>query len=438
MSMKSKFRLLGGGVALAGLLVAGTLAGSSPALAACELQFKPEDGAELTLLRWKRFIQAEEDAFMKIVENFQKDCGITVNVQNESLDDVQPKASVAANVNQGPDMVWGLYSLPHLFPDKLVDVTDLADYLAGKYGPWVPSAVKYGTKAGTSEWIDIPIAYNGNYINYRISAVEKAGFKEPPKTTAEFMELAKALKEQGTPLGMALGHATGDGNAWVHWALWSFGGSLVNENDEVIINSPETKAAVEYVKELYGYMAPGVAAWNDSNNNKAFMSGEVSMTNNGPSIYPAAKKDAPDIAADMNHAKWPVGPVGKPTEFHIAYPMMIFKYSKYPNAAKGFIEYLFQPAQYDMWLQAAVAYLTPPLEKYEANSVFTDDPKLTVFRDAARDTLTAGYEGSVGEKAASALAEFIVLDMFANAATGNMSVDDAIAQAERQAKRIYR
>ena len=438
MSMKSKFRLLGGGVALAGLLVAGTLAGSSPALAACELQFKPEDGAELTLLRWKRFIQAEEDAFMKIVENFQKDCGITVNVQNESLDDVQPKASVAANVNQGPDMVWGLYSLPHLFPDKLVDVTDLADYLAGKYGPWVPSAVKYGTKAGTSEWIDIPIAYNGNYINYRISAVEKAGFKEPPKTTAEFMELAKALKEQGTPLGMALGHATGDGNAWVHWALWSFGGSLVDENDEVIINSPETKAAVEYVKELYGYMAPGVAAWNDSNNNKAFMSGEVSMTNNGPSIYPAAKKDAPDIAADMNHAKWPVGPVGKPTEFHIAYPMMIFKYSKYPNAAKGFIEYLFQPAQYDMWLQAAVAYLTPPLEKYEANSVFTDDPKLTVFRDAARDTLTAGYEGSVGEKAASALAEFIVLDMFANAATGNMSVDDAIAQAERQAKRIYR
>lgn len=438
MSMKSNFRLLGGGVALAGLLVAGTLAGSSPALAACELQFKPEDGAELTLLRWKRFIQAEEDAFMKIVENFQKDCGITVNVQNESLDDVQPKASVAANVNQGPDMVWGLYSLPHLFPDKLVDVTDLADYLAGQYGPWVPSAVKYGTKAGTSEWIDIPIAYNGNYINYRISAVEKAGFKEPPKTTAEFMELAKALKEQGTPLGMALGHATGDGNAWVHWALWSFGGSLVNENDEVIINSPETKAAVEYVKELYGYMAPGVAAWNDSNNNKAFMSGEVSMTNNGPSIYPAAKKDAPDIAADMNHAKWPVGPVGKPTEFHIAYPMMIFKYSKYPNAAKGFIEYLFQPAQYDMWLQAAVAYLTPPLEKYEANSVFTDDPKLTVFRDAARDTLTAGYEGSVGEKAASALAEFIVLDMFANAATGNMSVDDAIAQAERQAKRIYR
>ena len=438
MALKRKLRLLGGGVALVGLIVAGSLSGPTAAYAACDLQFKPEDGAELTLLRWKRFVQSEEDAFMKIVENFKNDCGVTVNVQSESLDDVQPKASVAANVDQGPDMVWGLYSLPHLFPDKLVDVTDLANMLGEKYGPWVPSAVKYGEKSGTDEWIDIPIAYNGNYINYRKSALEKAGIAKVPETTDEFLEAAKKLKEAGTPMGMALGHATGDGNAWVHWALWSFGGSLVNENDEVIINSPETKAAVEYVKELTSYMAPGVAAWNDSNNNKAFMSGEVSMTNNGASIYPAAKKDAPEIAEDMDHAKWPIGPVGKPTEFHIAYPMMIFKYSKYPNAAKGFIEYLFQPAQYDMWLQAAVAYLTPPLEKYEANSVFTDDPKLAVFAGAARDTLTAGYEGSVGEKAASALAEFIVLDMFANAATGNMSVDDAIAQAERQAKRIYR
>ena len=31
---------------------------------------------------------------------------------------MQPKASVAANTGQGLDMVWGLYSLPHLFPQS--------------------------------------------------------------------------------------------------------------------------------------------------------------------------------------------------------------------------------------------------------------------------------------------------------------------------------
>ncbi len=426
------------GIALPALILAaalGTVSAPAPAEAACDLTFKPEEGAELTLLRWKRFVQAEEDAFMKIVENFKNDCGVTVNVQNESLDDVQPKASVAANVGQGPDLVWGLYSLPHLFPNKLVDLTDLATMLGETYGGWVPSAEAYGRSG--DQWIAIPVAYNGNYLNYRISMLEKAGVEKVPSTTAEFLDAAKKLKEAGTPIGLALGHASGDGNAWVHWALWSHGGSLVDEEDNVIINSPETKAAVEYVKELAQYLAPGVASWNDSNNNKAFMSGEISITNNGPSILPAAKTEAPEIAEDMNHAAWPIGPVGRPTEFHIAYPMSIFQYTKYPNAAKGFVEYLFQPDQYNPWLEGAVAYLTPPLTSYEDSKTFAD-PKLAVFKNAARDTLTAGYRGSVGDKAAAALAEFIVLDMFANAATGNMSVDDAIAQAERQAKRIYR
>ena len=99
-----------------------------------------EAGAKLQLLRWKRFIQSEEDAFMALVAAFTKATGVEVTVLNESLDDVQPKASVAANTGQGPDLFWGLYSLPHLFPDKCVDVTDVADYLGKKYGGWVDSA----------------------------------------------------------------------------------------------------------------------------------------------------------------------------------------------------------------------------------------------------------------------------------------------------------
>jgi multiple sugar transport system substrate-binding protein len=454
MGLCDRSRILKTGSALAAVALGGLMSVSAPgvASAACELTNMPEEGAELTLLRWKRFVQSEEDAFMQLVENFQNECGVTVNVQNESLDDVQPKASVAANVGQGPDMVWGLYSLPHLFPDKLIDLSDLADQLGSEHGGWVDSAVAYG-KSG-DKWVAIPVAYNGNMINYRQSALEEAGFDSMPEDTAGFLELAKKLQEIGKPMGMALGHASGDGNAWVHWALWAFGGSLVDENDNVVINSPETKAAVEYVTELYQYMVPGVASWNDSSNNKAFLSEEVSVTNNGPSIYPAAQRGAnpPDdadqatkdaaplmaeIVEDMNHAYWPIGPVGKPTEFHIAYPLMVFEYTEYPSAAKGFIEYMFQPDQYNAWVEASVAYLTPGLKGYLDNPAF-DDPKLTTLKTISERTLTAGYKGSVGEKAAAALADFIVLDMFANAATGTMSVDDAIANAERQAKRIYR
>src|SRR5258708_27982680 len=118
-----------------------------------------------------------------------------------------------------------------------------------------------------------------------ISSLQKAGFSKFPASTDEFREMAQATKRNGTPGGLALGHASGDGNAWVHWCLWAFGGNLVDAKDKVIINSPETEKALNYAKQLYESFIPGTASWNDAFNNKAFLSGEVHWTNNGVSIY---------------------------------------------------------------------------------------------------------------------------------------------------------
>src|ERR1044071_846588 len=95
------------------LVQGGTALGASAALSGPALldwakawaqtaQWKPEKGAQLSLLRWKRFIQAEEDAFMEVVNAFIKATNVKLTIVNESLDDVQPKASVAANTGSGP------------------------------------------------------------------------------------------------------------------------------------------------------------------------------------------------------------------------------------------------------------------------------------------------------------------------------------------------
>jgi len=99
---------------------------------------------------------------------------------------------------------------------------------------------------------------------------------------------------------------------------------------------------------------------------------------------------------------------------------------------------MLEAQQFDKWLIDSVAYLTHPLNAYDANPVWSTDPKLSMLRDAAKRTLTAGGLGSVGEKAASALADFIVLDMVASVCTGRATIKESIAVAERQAKRIYR
>ncbi len=251
--------------------------------------------------------------------------------------------------------------------------------------------------------------------------------------------MAKATKRNGTPGGMALGHASGDAN-WVYWCLWTFGGNMVDKNDKVILNSPETEKALEFAKQLYDNMIPGVASWNDASNNKAFLAGEIHWTDNSISIYAAARRDPTktDIADDMDHAYYPIGPVGKPTELHLMFPLLAMTHTKYPQACKALMAFMLEANQFNPWIEAAAGYLTPGLTAYDANPVWTSDPKRTLYRDVAKRSLTVGGLGSVGEKAASAISDFVLVDMFASYCTGREEAKGAIKIAERQLQRIYR
>src|ERR1700753_4307875 len=230
---RSVLKAGGGLLAAAATMSADQLLGYAKAWAQSS-QWKPEAGAKINMLRWKRFVEAEDTAFMKMVDAFQKATGVTINVSNESYDDIQPKASVAANTGQGLDMVWGLYSLPFLFPNKCTDMTDVADYLGKKGGGWTKSGEAYG-KMG-DKWIGIPVAATGALMNYRISAMEKAGHKEFPKDLDGFADLVKGLNKNGTPAGMAIGHASGDAHTWLYWALWADGGHLTDANNKVVLD----------------------------------------------------------------------------------------------------------------------------------------------------------------------------------------------------------
>ena len=127
--------LLQGGTALtaAGMLTGPALFDFARAWAA-ESPWKAEPGAKLTVMRWKRFVPAEDDAFNAMVAAFKAATGTEMNVFSESFEDVQPKASVAANTGSGLDLAWGLHTLPQLFPPKVLKKNDVADYLGNKYG----------------------------------------------------------------------------------------------------------------------------------------------------------------------------------------------------------------------------------------------------------------------------------------------------------------
>ena len=405
--------------------------------AAQDLKITPEEGASLRVTRWSPFVAGDETAWLANTKKFTEATGIEVRIDKESWEDIRPKAAVAANVGSGPDIMWVWFDDPHQYPDKLLDVTELADYLGGKYGGWYDGPKSYASTGG--KFVGLPLATIGNAVVYRKSLVKAAGFDEFPKDTDGFLKLIQALKANGHAAGFTHGHGVGDGNNYAHWLLWSHGGRMVDEQGNVAINSPETIEAIKYASELYKNFVPGTESWLDVNNNRAFLANQVSVIANGVSAYYAAKKDPAlaEIAADIGTTNLPVGKSGQDVELHQVTSMVIFKYTKYPKAAIAYLQFMFEQPQMDAWIESSSAYCCQTLKAYAANKIWTADPIFAPYSKASETLRTNGYAGPLGPASAGVMADYVLVDMFAEAVTGQRSPEDAAARAEQRAKRYY-
>lgn len=443
LSRRSVLRTLGlgaGAAAAAPLLAAcggggGGLGGQSGSDPKAVKAGPIESGASLKLLRWSAFVDADKTQWEKHTQAFAAKTGVAVSIDWETWTDVQPKVATAAHVGSGPDLAIAFYDTAQQFPGKLVDLSDVADQISGKAGQWFEAPKKFGTSNG--KWIGIPLGANGAEWNYRASWSEAAGFKEFPKTTDELLEYAKAMKSSGHPIGLALGHAVGDANTWTHWLLWAFGAKTNDDDGKVVLSRDETIQALTYAKQLTDQMIEGVASWDDTHNNKAYIAGKIGATVNGISIYYAAKKSAPNVAADTKTAEVPIGPVGRPTQFHQFSQFMVFAYTKYPNAAKEYIKYMMDPEQYKPWMVAANGYVSPPLQSYTEDPFWASEPQFAPYRDAAKNMLWDGYSGPLGRHSAQALADYVVVDMVSRAATGQQSPKESVDAATQALKQLY-
>jgi multiple sugar transport system substrate-binding protein len=430
--------LVRGTAALAAGAAGARMLGGLPA-SAQDLKIEPEQGASLRVTRWSPFVSGDETAWLANTEKFTKATGIDVRIDKESWEDIRPKAAVAANVGSGPDIMWVWFDDPQQYPDKLLDVSELADYLGNKYGGWYDGPKSYATNDG--KFVGIPLATIGNAMVYRKSIVEKAGFEEFPKDTDSFLELCRALKSKNLiPAGFTHGHGVGDGNNYAHWLLWSHGGKMVDESGNVTINSPETIEALKYATELYKTFIPGTESWLDVNNNRAFLANQVSVIANGVSAYYAAKKDPAlaEIAADIGSTNLPVGKSGKDIELHQVTTAVIFKYTKYPKAAMAYLQYMFEAPQMNEWIQSSSAYCCQTLKAYADNPIWKADPVFAPYARASETLRTNGYAGPLGPASAGVMADYVLVDMFAEAVTGQRSPEDAAKRAEQRANRYYK
>jgi multiple sugar transport system substrate-binding protein len=399
-----------------------------------------ENGATLRVIRPTRFVEPDEVIFRENTAKFAQATGVQVRVDFVGWEDIRAQTAVTANTGAGPDVVIGWADDPHIYADKLVELSDVAEYLGKKYGGWMFLAEKYGKRARTNNWIGIPLGGSTGPIVYRTSAVKEAGFDKVPEDLPGFLRLCQALKRNNKPPGFALGNAVGDGNGTAEFLTWAHGGYLVDEDGKVAINSRETVEALGYLKELYSTFAPGTLSWLDPSNNRAFASQECWLTSNGVSLYFALKNDPATraIAEDTDHARRPRGRATAAPDSATVLNAMVFRHTRFPNAGKEYIRFLMEAEQYDPWLTGCLGYWSHPLKAYDRSAVWDSDPKIALYRGGMNNEYWRGYKGPITQASGTVAAEYILVQMYASVASGQATPEAAAREAERRARRYFR
>ena len=144
------------------------------------------------------------------------------------------------------------------------------------------------------------------------------------------------------------------------------------------------------------------------------------------------------MAADTKSVNFPIGPVGKSVELYQVTSAVLFKHTKYPEAAKAFLKFIFEKPQMDAWISASTAYCCQSLKAYADNPVWTSNPVHKAYANASNSLRPNGYAGTLGPASAATMADYVVVDMFAEAATGARTPEEAAKRAEQRATRFYR
>ena len=426
----------GGAVAAStGPLAAILASGRAPAYA---------QGASVHWLRWADFVPASDQLLKtKITEQCQKDTGIKLQLETINANDLQARITSAIQSGSGADLIMAIGNWPQLYAESLADTGDVAEAIGKDQGGYYDISKSVATVGG--KWIGVPWCIGGGLVAYRKSLLHEVGYDTFPENWDKFRDAGKKLKAKGHPIGQTAGHTFGDAPGWWYPYLWSWGGKEVEADGKTVaLNSKETIESVKFAVPLWKEtMDEGGLAWDDSSNNRAFLSGSISATNNGASIYIEAKKkpdsykteDGKPMYQDILHAKIPGGAGG---QYNLPGPFtdMLMGYSKNQKPAKDFLHWVHSKPVFEQWFTSQQGYTDGATKFWENDPVWQADPVLTPFKDVPAGGRLVGYAGPPNRQSAEAVTKYIIVDMYAKAIQG-MAPEEAVKWAHDELVKIY-
>jgi multiple sugar transport system substrate-binding protein len=391
--------------------------------------------AQITFIRESSYVKEFDEHFKNVlIPRYQQEAGIKINYEIVAAGGSAVPRNVSIVESKAPvDAGW--VQQEWLYREGLLDVSDIAEEIGKQQGGWYPEIKALSVWEG--KWKSVPFGNIGQTMVYRKDWFDQVGSTSFPDTWEEFLEVGIKLKKAGHPYGMSMGHGFADNNSWLLPLLWSHGVEVVAKDGKTIhLDSSETAKCVDYVRKLYKEAClEDCVGWLDPHNNKAFLTSQISCTNNAASILISAKRDLPDMGKVIDHALNPKGPKGR---FHALVPVThgVFAHTPDPAAVKHFLRWLMDAKQVGDWYRSAQMYHAPFLHAYDKDSEWDKEPRFRPDHRVLETGKLVNWPAPADRKAGEVVNKWIVIDMFAKACTG-APTKQVIADAVTGLKQIY-
>jgi multiple sugar transport system substrate-binding protein len=437
------------GIAGAGLGLAGLAACTSPA-APPQTPIQPTvvagraKTAALKLLLLNHFVPAYDEWIKKFATDWGQANGVTVTI------DLVPNLEIAARgasevaAQKGHDIVqWdtGVAS-PILWRNHTIDLTELiASEIEVKYGKFSSLGRQAGFDAASGTWFALPTFYTSSPALYRKDLWDQVGVV--PDTWDQVLEGGRKLKALGNPIGIPLGRST-DPNVQWRGLIWSFGGAIQDQDQQVVINSPEVLEAVKFARALYKEtMTDEVLTWDDTGNNKFLASGKGSWIINPPSAYRSIQKADAALADKVYAWKAPQGPKARLMGV-VPHAWTTWKFAENQQNALEFMRHFVN--NFKSAFEASTGYNMPMNAGWvpQPMPILSDDPtskptdKLAVIQTAPDWSATFDYPGPNSPAIGEVVQTYVIPDMMTQAATDKLTPEEAVKWGEEQVKRIFK
>ena len=178
--------------------------------------FKPEKGAKIQLLRWKRFVQSEEDSFMAHGRRLHEGHRRRGQGHQRVARRRAAQGQRGGQHQPGPGHVLGPVLAAAPVPDQ-VRRRDRRRQLPGqevrRLGADAPRPTARAAASGSR------FRWPTTATSSTTAEHDREGrLQGDPEGHRRLPRADEGAEGESVPGGFALGRASGDGNAWVHWA----------------------------------------------------------------------------------------------------------------------------------------------------------------------------------------------------------------------------